>query len=164
MIVNISQSAYLFDETLQVLKFSAIASKVQIINLKEPTTFLPPSTLPQKAADKGKKAKDQKRQTRFSILVEKNKPVGMGGQRGQSSLFGGRGSIAWENPQLCSTIMQGPHQKMPFGHSVLEEENDDGDSDSENMDDTVIESSKTSVSGLLKVIENLKNELIGKVL
>ena len=36
MIVNVSQSPYLFDETLQVLKFSAIASKVHIEMIKEP--------------------------------------------------------------------------------------------------------------------------------
>jgi len=33
MIVNISQSPKLFDETLQVLKFSAVAKKVEIISL-----------------------------------------------------------------------------------------------------------------------------------
>ena len=36
MVVNVSQSPYLFDETLQVLKFSAIASKVHIEIIKEP--------------------------------------------------------------------------------------------------------------------------------
>ena len=122
---------------------------------------MPPSALPPNKAEKGKKGKDQKRQTRFSILVEKNKPIALGGQRAAGSgFFGGRGSIAWENPQLCSTIMQGPNQKPDY--SVLEEEDDhDADSDGENMDDTVIDSGKNSnVSGLLKVIENLKNELI----
>ena len=63
MIVNISQSAYLFDETLQVLKFSAIASKIHIDLIKEPK----PQEF-KKPMEEKKKA--TKRKTRFSIMVE----------------------------------------------------------------------------------------------
>lgn len=42
MIVNISQAPYLFDESVQVLKFAAIASKVQIVEpIKTPETVKP---------------------------------------------------------------------------------------------------------------------------
>ena len=129
MIVNISQSPYLFDESLQVLKFSAIASKVHVKLIKEPAPVIL-----KKAAEKAK------RQTRFSILVENNK----------KSLC--RGSIAWENPQFRSTI-------CPKGmeSTVLEEDETEFADETHVADETVIDS---KFDGLLKVIENLKNQLI----
>ena len=92
-VVNISQSPYLFDESLQVLKFSAIASKVTVEIFKEPDE---PQTVkkrpPPRATDVAKVASNR---TRFSILMEK--------KAHEKSLLAGRGSIAWENPALSST-------------------------------------------------------------
>lgn len=113
MIVNISQSPYLFEETLQVLKFSAVASKVQIEPIREPVK--------EKA----------KRKTRFSIMVENNKPA----------LFNGRGSIAWENPQFRSTMCIQPDIEEECKVSA------------EPAEDTKYE-------GLMKLIDDLKNQLI----
>eukprot|EP00095_Tigriopus_kingsejongensis_P010559 maker-scaffold421_size176100-snap-gene-0.31 protein:Tk10559 transcript:maker-scaffold421_size176100-snap-gene-0.31-mRNA-1 annotation:"golgin subfamily a member 4-like" len=81
MVVNISQAPYLFDESMQVLKFSAIASKVTVETLKEPETV---------------KLNNKRKKTRFSIMVESNKS-------GLNSLMG-RGSIAWEKPAARSTM------------------------------------------------------------
>ena len=132
MIVNVSQSPYLFDETLQVLKFSAIASKVQIKLIKEPAPVIPES-----------KQDKAKRKTRFSILVENN----------EKSLC--RGSIAWENPQFRSTICPRPGLMSDPDSTVLEETEI---ADTTNLaEETVIDS---KYDGLLKVIENLKNQLI----
>ncbi len=52
MVVNISQAPYLFDESVQVLKFAAIASKITVQKIESP----PPQ--PAKIA--------KKRQTRYS--------------------------------------------------------------------------------------------------
>ena len=140
MIVNISQSPYLFDESLQVLKFSAIASKVQLDLIKEPK---PPVEF-KKPMEEKKSLQATKRQTRFSIMVENNK----------RSLFGGRGSIAWENPQFRSTMCQ----NTEIEQTVLEESAMDEDCDATNvMEDTVIDS---RYDGFMKVIDNLKNQLI----
>ena len=169
MIVNISQSAYLFDETLQVLKFSAIASKVKIEEFKDVVNHdpfvVPMATVTSNAGGSKRKAQDNnqaKRKTRFSILVEKNKRSVGGPQHYQGGGMGAfRGSIAWEDPQLCSTILQAPPNKkaMVMGGqetSVLEEEDELEDLN----DETVIESTRYDVNGLLKLIDSLKNDLI----
>uniref|UniRef100_A0A0K2TCN8 Kinesinlike protein KIF20Blike [Aplysia californica] n=1 Tax=Lepeophtheirus salmonis TaxID=72036 RepID=A0A0K2TCN8_LEPSM len=75
MIVNISQAPYLFDETLQALKFAAITSKIKYVR-------------------EFKTPKSKRRSTFSSILFEHKRT---------SNLFG-RGSIAWENPIISSTI------------------------------------------------------------
>ena len=161
MIVNISQSPYLFDETLHVLKFSAIASKVQI-QYQDHDTFVAPlgmygnnvkniSNDNHFIAATVKKKPQDKRKTRFSILVEKNKS-----NQTQAAF---RGSIAWENPQLCSTILHAcppPNKMAGAGHetsAVLEEEPED-------LNETVVESTRYDVNGLLKLIDSLKNDLI----
>lgn len=82
MVVNISQAPYLFDESMQVLKFSAIASKITVQTIKEPVTV--------------KLNNKKKKQTRFSIMVESN--------RSGNNLLMGRGSIAWEKPAARSTM------------------------------------------------------------
>ena len=92
-IVNISQSPYLFDESLQVLKFSAIASKVTVEMFPEPEE---PQTVKKRPPQRNTEAdKLSTNRTRFSILMEK-KQVG-------KSILDGRESIAWENPALSST-------------------------------------------------------------
>ena len=91
--VNISQSPYLFDESLQVLKFSAIASKVSVEVYKEPEE---PQTVKKRPYSKPNMAeKPPSNKTRFSMLMEK--------KAAEKSLLAGRGSIAWENPVLSST-------------------------------------------------------------
>ena len=91
--VNISQSPYLFDESLQVLKFSAIASKVSVEVYKEQEE---PQTVKKRPYPKPSMAeKPPSNKTRFSMLMEK--------KAAEKSLLAGRGSIAWENPVLSST-------------------------------------------------------------
>ena len=91
--VNISQSPYLFDESLQVLKFSAIASKVSVEVYKEPEE---PQTVKKRPYSKPNMAeKPPSNKTRFSMLMEK--------KAAEKSLLAGRESIAWENPVLSST-------------------------------------------------------------
>nr|XP_040565182.1 kinesin-like protein KIF20A [Lepeophtheirus salmonis]XP_040565183.1 kinesin-like protein KIF20A [Lepeophtheirus salmonis] len=75
MIVNISQSPYLFDETLQVLKFSAITSKISYAK----------EQLPAKP----------KRKSRFSSILFEHKRM---------SSLNGRNTIMWENPEARSTL------------------------------------------------------------
>ncbi|XP_040565235.1 uncharacterized protein [Lepeophtheirus salmonis] len=75
MIVNISQSPYLFDETLQVLKFSAITSKISYAK----------EQLPAKP----------KRKSRFSSILFEHKRM---------SSLNGRNTIIWENPEARSTL------------------------------------------------------------
>ena len=91
--VNISQSPYLFDESLQVLKFSAIASKVSVEVYKEQEE---PQTVKKRPFSRPSMAeKPPSNKTRFSMLMEK--------KAAEKSLLAGRGSIAWENPVLSST-------------------------------------------------------------
>ena len=94
-IVNISQSPYLFDESLQVLKFSAIASKVTVETFPDPEPETPQTVKkrpPKRTTEIDRLATNK---TRFSILMEKK----LAGK----SLLDGRDSIAWENPALSST-------------------------------------------------------------
>lgn len=70
MVVNISQAPYLFDESMTVLKFAAIASNITIEEPKEPKI------------EKPKPA----RRTRFSMMLEQKNPLM------------GRGSVNWEKP------------------------------------------------------------------
>ena len=88
MVVNISQAPYLFDESMQVLKFAAIANKVTVELIKTPETV---------------KKVIPKRQTRFSILVDASK-------RSLNPL-NGRGSIEWEMPVARSTMMPVPTEE-----------------------------------------------------
>ena len=85
MVVNVSQAPYLFDESLQVLKFAAIASKITVEEESPPT---PETVKP-----------NRKRQTRFSIMVENKSAM---------NPLMGRGSIAWEQPAARSTMCPPP--------------------------------------------------------
>ena len=95
MVVNISQAPYLFDESLQVLKFAAIANKITVVQLPEPQ---PVYRIQQQAPREPetpptvKPAKPRHR-TRFSIMVTENPLMG-------------RGTIAWENPNVGSTMLE----------------------------------------------------------
>ena len=111
------------------MKFSAIASKVHVQQIKEP-----------RPVEAKRVAEKAKRKTRFSIMVENNKNVG-------------RGSSAWENPQFRPTICPRPDSDQ----TCIEEE-EDGYADVTNMaEETVVD---TKYDGLLKLIDNLKNQLI----
>ena len=81
---------------MQVLKFSAIASKISVETFKEQQEPEEPQTVkkrpPPRVTDVGKVASNR---TRFSMLMEK--------KAAEKSLLAGRGSIAWENPALSST-------------------------------------------------------------
>ena len=79
---------------MQVLKFSAIASKVTVETYPEPEEPQTVKKRPpqQRITDIDKLATNR---TRFSILMEKK----LAGK----SLLDGRESIAWENPALSST-------------------------------------------------------------
>ena len=133
MVVNVSQSPYLFDESLQVCKFAAVASKVTIEVAKEPEVMAPP------AAAKPL-ARKSKRQSNFSMMVNK---------KSKESLLNGRGSIAWE-PQIRSTLCP-----MPDATSTTIAEEDDADTS--DADETAVDE---RYNGLLAVIEDLKNQLI----
>ncbi len=141
MIVNVSQSAYLFDESLQVCKFAAIASKVNIEVIKEPEVE------PAKPA-----AKKERRQSQFSLMVLDKKS--------KESLLTGRGSIAWEHPQIRSTMCPMPDASSA---TILEEENDNDDlSDSETTSNNPAEETAVDsrYNGLLAIIDDLKVQLI----
>ena len=84
----------MFDESIQVMKFAAIASKVTVEVIKTPETVKP-----------------NRRQTRFSMLVGAGK---------KPSAFGGRGSIEWENPKARSTMLP-PAQENTINESVFDE-------------------------------------------
>ena len=85
--------------------------------------------------------KKAKRQTRFSIMVENNKNIA-------------RGSIAWENPQFQSTIC-----RRQDSDRINEDFEEDGYADmtSNVAEETIID---TKYDGLIKLIDNLKNQLI----
>jgi hypothetical protein len=87
MVVNVSQSPYLFDESLQVCKFAAIASKVIIEVSKEPEQEV---VVAAKAA-----TKRNRRQSNYSMIVDK---------KVKESLLTGQGSFASEQAQICSTL------------------------------------------------------------
>ena len=143
MVVNIGQSPYLFDESLQVLKFSAIASKVTVDTSKQD---LP---LPKKA----KAQQENKRKTRFSILMEKKAPG--------KSLLDGRGSIAWEKPPVSSTMVRGPSSEFAgFGsdqNNTIVEASEEADVTP--TDQTVIDN---RYDGLLNIIEGLEKKLVAE--
>ena len=138
MIVNVSQSAYLFDESLQVCKFAAIASKVNIEVVKEPEVE------PAKPV-----VKKERRQSQFSLMVMDKKS--------KESLLTGRGSIAWEHPQIRSTMCP-----MPDASSATILEEDDEISDSETTSNNPAEETAVDsrYNGLLSIIDDLKEQLI----
>ena len=84
--------------------------------------------------------KKAKRQTRFSIMVENNKNIA-------------RGSIAWENPQFQSTIC-----RRQDSDRINQDFEEDGYADMTDVaEETIID---TKYDGLIKLIDNLKNQLI----
>jgi hypothetical protein len=146
LVVCVSQAPYLFDESVHVLKFASIASRVTVEQFKEP----PP---PPPAAS---------RASRFSSML-----AGGGGKNSLlSSMLSGRGSIAWEEPRSRSTMLPecfastakaaGGGRPIPLRlrsticpptaaastvnlSEVNEEEGEEGDSTTE-QDTTVVES------------------------
>jgi hypothetical protein len=89
-VVCVSQAPYLFDESIHVLKFASIATRVTVEPLKQ---------LPRPAA-----AAARKTTSRFSSLLAAG-----GGGGGKSllmaSVLSGRSSIAWEEPRSRSTML-----------------------------------------------------------
>jgi len=166
MVVNISQSPYLFDETLQVLKFSAIASKVTVETIKEPPE---PPTIKKKPPCKDTGAARSRPKNRFSLLMEKKLMI-------EKSLLAGRGSVAWDNPALCSTKIRNTLSghgeelglKKGIGRQFLEQNGQNTTIQEETAFITVndaTEVQETTVidqryDGLLNVIESLKEQLI----
>ena len=90
LVVCVSQAPYLFDESIHVLKFASIATRVTVEPLKQ---------LPRPAA-----AAARKTTSRFSSLLAAG-----GGGGGKSllmaSVLSGRSSIAWEEPRSRSTML-----------------------------------------------------------
>ena len=130
MVVNICQAPYLFDESLQVLKFASVASKVTIV--QRPET---PETV--------KAAKRQRKTTRFSIMVGENK---------RNNPLMGRGSIAWEKPAARSTMCPPPAPPA----AVLPALEESGLLENT----TMMEEEDERYNGLLKLIDSLKDQLI----
>jgi hypothetical protein len=89
-VVCVSQAPYLFDESIHVLKFASIATRVTVEPLKEP---------PRPAAA----AAARKTTSRFSSLLA----AGGGGGKSllMASVLSGRSSIAWEEPRSRSTML-----------------------------------------------------------
>lgn len=142
MVVNVSQSPYLFDESLQVCKFAAIASKVTIEVSKEPE---PEVVVAAKAA-----TTRNRQQSNFSMIVNK---------KSKESLLTGQGSIAWEQPQIRSTLCPMPDAAL----ATISEgnETDLSEGDINGVDET---GTDERYNGLLSVIEDLKNQLVSKLI
>ncbi len=98
MVVNVSQAPYLFDETVQVMKFAAVTSKITVVHVPE----TPPTVVP-----------NRKRKTRFSMMVDDH-------QAKRGSTLMGRGSIAWERPAARSTLCPTRNETV-MEDTILEE-------------------------------------------
>ena len=156
LVVCISQAPYLFDESIHVLKFASIASKVTITK-KEPT-----------------RPKPSKKSSRFSTLVDKGKREML--SFGSSSILSGRNSIAWENPQknksilgrsialpstfnpnARSTIVGGVPPRLSTLINISEvEEGTNDDTEVEGSHETYVDS---QYEGLCKLVEELNQKL-----
>jgi hypothetical protein len=86
LIVCVSQAPYLFDETINVLKFASIANRVTVEQFKEPAPV----------------AASRNTASRFSSMLA-------GGGKGSSlllsSVLSGHSTIAWEEPRSRSTMI-----------------------------------------------------------
>jgi len=162
LLVCISQAQYLFDESIHVLKFASIASKVTIEQIKAPLPKPP-----------------KKNVSRFSTMVAGAKSfMGPSQSRLDKSSFLRRGTIDWEAPRSSyarSTMIPG-QMSVQFGTTIAsngssglmdlteaEEGANEGDDtvlthgDTSVMDNTVVQ---TQYDSLLTLVEDLKEKLI----
>ncbi|XP_023341937.1 kinesin-like protein KIF20A [Eurytemora carolleeae] len=145
LVVCVSQAPYLFDESIHVMKFASIATKVTVEQFKAPA--------PQPAA---------RRTTRFSSILAKG-----GKQSFGQSLLSGRGSIAWE-PSSRSTMIPDftnglvPPSFAPSSRSTICPQINitevDEEDESDVQDETICESAQ--YHALLDLVEDLKLKLI----
>ncbi len=140
MVVNVSQAPYLFDETVQVMKFAAVASKVTVVQLPEtPPTVVRPANNP------------RKRKTRFSMMVDEHQAK----RSNCNSTLMGRGSIAWERPAFRSTMCPTrPADSTVVDETLMEE---DEEAEASVMDATIVDQ---RYEGLMKLVDDLKDQLI----
>ncbi len=135
MVVNVSQAPYLFDETIQVMKFAAVTSKITVVQL--PAT--PPTVV---------KQPNRKRKTRFSMMVEDHQA-----KRSNCTTLMGRGSIAWEKPAARSTMCFARAEEATIEETITE----DDEAEASVMDATMVDQ---RYEGLLKLVDDLKEQLI----
>lgn len=152
LVVCMSQAPYLYDESVHVMKFASIASKVTVEQFKEAVVPVPAP----------------RRKTRFSSIIA-------GGKKSfANSILSGRGSIAWEpssrstmipdltsggvNPFLAAPNFNPAHRSTilpPRNQDITEIDELD---ESEEAERTVVESA--DYHALINIVELLKQKLI----
>ncbi|MGH0156975.1 UNVERIFIED_CONTAM: hypothetical protein FKN15_056126 [Acipenser sinensis] len=116
MIVNINQCASMFDETLNVLKFSAVAQKVVVLNTAKPLPFIP---------------KKSAREVSFLINNADRKKY----WRSRKSSF-----VNWDmSLQDVPETSDGADEEESSEDENMEEtiQNEEGSSEEENMEETI---------------------------
>ncbi|XP_072335120.1 kinesin-like protein KIF20B isoform X2 [Scyliorhinus torazame] len=137
MIVNISQCASMYDETLNVLKFSAVAQKVLLNSLK----LLPPPLV-------------SKRSARDLSLIINNAE--------NESSFAKRQTISWDaSLEDVAEVEEGYTETINETEvKQKEEEEEEEDEEEEEEEEGNIVISKNTYEKLLLCIQDLKNKLI----
>ncbi|KAG9485005.1 hypothetical protein GDO78_008228 [Eleutherodactylus coqui] len=146
MIVNISQVASAYDETLNVLKFSAIAQKVLILDSCPAADSL--------SNGQGKTA----REVSFIINNADKKRL----------LSRKRATVQWES--RLDDIEDGDHEEDyensddedPLDCTNLDELDDDDEDDEEVVDEDEIIMKKEAYEKLLELVEDLKTKLVNE--
>ncbi|XP_058882414.1 kinesin-like protein KIF20B isoform X1 [Acipenser ruthenus] len=148
MIVNINQCASMFDETLNVLKFSAVAQKVVVLNTTKPLPFIP---------------KKSAREVSFLINNADRKKY----WRSRKSSF-----VNWDmSLQDVPETSDGADEEESSEEENMEEtiQNEEGSSEEENMEETIhnegdgddeITVDKESYEKMLAQITELQNKLV----
>ncbi|XP_058840978.1 kinesin-like protein KIF20B isoform X2 [Acipenser ruthenus] len=149
MIVNINQCASMFDETLNVLKFSAVAQKVVVLNTVKPLPFIP---------------KKSAREVSFLIDNADRKKY----RRSRKSSF-----VNWDmSLQDVPETSDGVDEEESSEEENMEEtiQNEEGSSEEENMEETIhnegegdddeITVDKESYKKMLAQITELQNKLV----
>ncbi|XP_048406577.2 kinesin-like protein KIF20B isoform X2 [Stegostoma tigrinum] len=136
MIVNINQCASMYDETLNVLKFSAMAQKV----LLNSSRLHPAHSLP-------------KRSARDLSLIINN-------AENESSSFAKRQTMSWDATlEDVAEVEEGDTEITNATEVKDEEEEEDEDEDDEEEEETIV-IGKNNYEKLLLCIQDLKNKLI----
>ncbi|XP_041116361.1 kinesin-like protein KIF20B isoform X2 [Polyodon spathula] len=149
MIVNINQCASMFDETLNVLKFSAVAQKVVVLNTVKPLPFIP---------------KKSAREVSFLINNADRKKY----WRSRKSSF-----VNWDmSLQDVPETSDGADEEEGSEEENVEEtiQNEEGSSEEESMEETIhsegegddneITIDKESYEKMLAQITELQNKLV----
>ncbi|XP_038629166.1 kinesin-like protein KIF20B isoform X1 [Scyliorhinus canicula] len=135
IIVNISQCASMYDETLNVLKFSAVAQKVLLNNLK-----LPPPLV-------------SKRSARDLSLIINNAE--------NESSFAKRQTISWDaSLEDVAEVEEGDTETFNETEVKQKEEEEEEEDEEEDEEEGNIVISKNTYEKLLRCIQDLKNKLI----